>query len=382
MLETDLSRAPSRTPPLPQVHCRSQRRLLLPNSKATLYMQFLIHLLILASFAFENVQAQGVPPGGREVTVESMIVGPTVLRRTVKAVGTVEADASAVLRAELPGQVLALHFEDGQRVSKGDPLYSIEATVLEAQLNEARANAAQSQAAFERAKELIRGKLISATDFDTARANYDVNVARLLSTQARAAKKVVRAPFDGFVGLRLMNVGDYADIGQELVSIVGLNPLRVDFSVPEVLLAQLMLGQEIEVSVGPYPGEIFVGTITAIAPQIDATGHSVIIRARLPNTDLKLRPGLFAQVSVTLGANSDALMIPEQAIWPIGVDKTVFVITDGTVQQRAVNIGQREDGQVEIVSGISVGDEIVTAGQMKLSDGAAVNSIPQTALTK
>ncbi len=335
-------------------------------------------LLLLPSILL----AQGGTPGGRSTTVETLILEPTVLRSTIKAVGTVLADASALLRAEVPGQIIKLHFADGQPVVKGEPLFSIEATVLEAEANEAKANANLSEAAYTRAKELINDKLISATDFDNARANYNVSMARLLSSQARLSKTVIRAPFDGFAGLRKINIGDYATIGQELVSVVSLDPLRVEFSVPETRLAQLQAGQIISVSVGAYPDEVFAGVITAIAPQIDVTGHSVAIRARLPNPDLKLRPGLFAQVSITLAVKTAALMVPEQAIWPIGQTKTVFVIENGKALQKTVTTGQREPGWVEITSGLVAGEELVTAGQMKIFDGAAVKTIPATGIDK
>ena len=305
-----------------------------------------------------------------------MVVEPTRLSSRVNAVGTVLADAAAVLRAEVPGQILELHFEDGQPVAKGDRLFSIEATVLEAEANEARANAEQSEAAYTRARELIDDKLISATEFDTARANYNVGVARLLSSEARLSKTVIRAPFDGFAGLRRINIGDYATVGQELVDVVRLDPLRVEFSVPETLLAQLKPGQPVNVEVGAYPDEAFPGRITAIAPQVDVAGHSVLLRAELPNGDLRLRPGLFAQVTVTLAEKPDAIVLPEQAIWPIGNDKTVFVIEEGKARRQTVTLGQREPGFVEVVTGLSAGDEVVTAGQMKIFDGAAVKTIP------
>jgi membrane fusion protein (multidrug efflux system) len=310
------------------------------------------------------------------VAVESMVVVPTRLEATVDAVGTVLADASATLRAEVPGQIIERHFEEAERVSRGDPLYSIEATVLQAELNEAKANVEQSEAAYKRAQELARNQLISGTDFDTARANYNVSVARLKSAQARLSKTVIRAPFDGFVGLRRINIGDYATVGQELVNVVRLDPLRVDFSVPETLLAQVLPGQPIHVTVGAFPGEVFAGEVTAVDPQIEVTGHSMAVRARLPNPEFKLRPGLFAQVSVTLAVKPDALMVPEEAIWPIGQDKTLYIIEDGVAKRRIVRLGQRKPGLVEIVSGLSAGEEIVVAGQMKLFDGAAVRAVP------
>ena len=212
------------------------------------------------------------------------------------------ADASALLRTEVPGQVIERHFEEGQQVSKGDRLFSIEATVLEAEVNEARANVEQSDAAYNRAKELVKNQLVSATEFDTARANYNVSIARLHSAESRLSKTLIRAPFDGFIGLRRINVGDYATIGQELVNVVRLNPLRVDFSVPETLLSRVQPGQTIDVTVGAFRDQVFEGVITAIDPQIDVTGHSMEVRTRLPNPDLQLRPGLFAQVAVSLAA--------------------------------------------------------------------------------
>lgn len=334
--------------------------------------RFLCALILLPALSI----AQGGPPGGRETTVETIVVNTTALETTVDAVGNVLADASAMLRTEVPGQVIERHFEEGQRVSKGDRLFSIEATVLEAEVNEARANLEQSDAAYKRAQELVKNQLVSATEYDTARANYNVGVARLRSAESRLSKTVIRAPFDGFIGLRRINIGDYATIGQELVNVVRLDPLRVDFSVPETLLSRIQPGQKIDVTVSAFRGEVFEGVVTAIDPQIDVAGHSMAVRARLPNTDLKLRPGLFAQVSVSLSVNPNALMVPEEAIWPIGQDKILYIVEDGVANQRIVTIGDRKPGLVEIVDGLAAGEEVVVAGQMKLFPGAAVRTIP------
>ena len=168
---------------------------------------------------------QGGPPGSMPVSVETVEVRTSELESSVKAVGTLLAEASATLRSEVPGQILAVHFSEGQRLAQGAKLYSLEATVLEAEVNEARANVERSNAAFERAQELLGKQLISMTDYDAARANHDVDVARLLSSRAKLSKTVIRTPFDGFVGLRRINVGDYATAGQELVDVVQLDRL-------------------------------------------------------------------------------------------------------------------------------------------------------------
>lgn len=331
----------------------------------------ILSIILAAAAAF----GQGGSPDDMAVSVETVQVRTTNLDSSVKAIGTLIADASATLRAEIAGQVIAIHFEDGQALQKGAPLFSFESTVLEAEVNEARANASRSEAALTRARELFAKKLISADDYDTARANYDVDAARLRSSQAILSKMVIRAPFDGFAGLRRINIGDYANVGQELVDVVRLDLLRVDFSLPEILLAKIKTGLPVEITVDAYPGESFPGTVTAIAPKSDVAGHSIEVRARLPNSELKLRPGLFVRINVSLGNRADAIVIPEQAIWPVGRDKTVFVVVDGKAMQRVVALGVRQPGSVEIVSGLTPGETIVTAGQMKLFDGASVRSV-------
>lgn len=337
---------------------------------------FLCKLVAIATaMAALPALAQGGPGGPPAVSVETVAVEYSSMESSVTAVGTIIAEASATLRAEVPGQILEIHFREGQRVSKGDRLFSIEATVLEAEVNEARANVDRSESAFTRAQELQRKGLISGTEYDAARANFDVDRARLRSSEARLSKTVIRAPFDGYVGLRRINIGDYATIGQQLVDVVQLDPLRVDFSVPETLLPRVQPQQTIKLRVDAYPDETFDGTIIAVSPYADVEGHNLEVRAELPNAELKLRPGLFVRVNVSLGLKENAILIPEQAIWPIGQNKTVFVVVDGKAQSRVVRLGERRPGQVEVLSGLEVGDVVVTAGQLKLYNGVAVNSV-------
>jgi membrane fusion protein (multidrug efflux system) len=156
------------------------------------------------------------------------------------------------------------------------------------------------------------------------------------------------------------------------VDVVQLDPLRVDFSIPETLLPIVQPGLPVSVTFDAYPGEKFGGSIIAVAPKSDVRGHSLEVRASLPNDELKLRPGLFVRVTVSLGVKQDTIVIPEQAIWPIGQDKTVYVVVDGKAQQRIVELGARQPGAVEIIAGLEAGEIVVTAGQMKLYEGAAV----------
>lgn len=338
-------------------------------------MQVLRFLTLLILATTPPALAQSGSWGDAAVAVETTTVEVRVLESSVKAVGTLTAEASAMLRAEVPGQILAVHFREGEPLAKGARLYSIEATILEAEVNEARANVSRSEAALKRAEELRSKQLVSGTDYDAARANYDVDVARLRSSRAKLEKTVIRAPFDGFVGLRRINVGDYATVGQELIDVVQLDPLRIDFSVPEILLPKVRSGLSVQVSVDAYPGDVFVGEVIAVAPRTDVQGHSLEVRASLPNDELKLRPGLFVNITISLGKKPDTIVIPEQAIWPVGQKKTVFVVEDGKALQRAVTLGERQPGLVEITEGLKPGETVVTAGQMKLHDGIKVRPV-------
>ena len=317
-------------------------------------------------------QGGEMPP----TAVETAKVQATSLTDTIHAVGTLRADESVVIRPELAGRIEEIHFEEGQPVAKGDPLFSLDASFIEAEMREAEANLALSRSSFDRAQDLIDRKLIAQADYDNARSRLAVDQARLSSAQTRLAKTEIEAPFEGVVGLRLVSAGDYAEVGQELVSIVKLNPIKVDFRVPEVHLSQLEPGQAIEVTLDAYPSEKFRGQVIAIDPQIDLVGRNVLLRAVVPNPDLKLKPGQFARLDLEVEQHEEALIVPEQALWPQGERQFVYKVEDGQAKLVEVETGLRRAGQVEIVSGLAPGDEVVTAGQLKLHDGAKVMPVP------
>ncbi|MGH8497191.1 MAG: efflux RND transporter periplasmic adaptor subunit [Gammaproteobacteria bacterium] len=318
-------------------------------------------------------RAQGGPGGQMPPTaVETAVVTAGALTDSISAVGTLRADESVVIRPELAGRIERIHFEEGQRVARGDPLFSLDASLIRSELREAEANLAMSRRAFERAQDLIGRKLIAQADYDDARSQLEIDEARLASARTRLDKTVINAPFEGVTGLRQVSPGDYVEIGQALVSLVQLDPIKVDFSVPEVHLARLDPGQTIEVRLDAFPNESFRGEVTAIDPQIDVNGRSVVLRAVLPNEERRLRPGLFARLHLELAQHDDALLIPEQALWPQGEQQFVYRVEEGQARLVEVQTGIRRAGRVQIVSGLQAGDEIVTAGQLKLFDGAAV----------
>jgi membrane fusion protein (multidrug efflux system) len=318
--------------------------------------------------------ASGGPPGGEmpPTQVETVRVAPASLAEQFETVGSLRAQESAVIRPEIDGKIIAINFSEGQHVAAGTPLFTLDGALAQADLNEAAANLSNSRRANARARELADKQLISRADVDKAAAGLGVDQARAASARARLDKTRIRAPFDGVVGLRSVSVGDYVKPGDALVDLVRMDPIEVELRAPEVVLASLAVGQKINLGVDSFPGQVFTGTIVAIAPTVELAGRSVLLRARLDNNDGKLRPGMSARVQIVLGTNPNALMVPEQAIWPSGEEKMVYVVKDGVAKLVPVTLGARQPGMVEVVSGLKAGDEVVTAGQLKLHDGAKV----------
>jgi len=322
--------------------------------------------------------AQGGPPGGEmpPTQVETIKVAAQPLVNRFETVGSLRAEESAVIRPEIDGKVVAINFADGQSVGAGTPLFVLDPSLAQADLNEANTNLVNSRRAAARAQELASKQLIARADLDKASAEFGVDQARAASAQTRLGKTRIRAPFSGVVGLKQISVGDYVKTGDALVELVRLDPIEVDFQVPEVALSSVAEGQMVNVGVDSFPGQIYSGRIVAIAPSVDLAGRSVMVRARLDNADGKLRPGMSARVQVVIGNKAEALLVPEQAIWPNGDQKMVYVVKDGVAKLVPVTLGVREPGEVEILTGLKAGDEVVTAGQMKLQDGAKVTTVP------
>jgi membrane fusion protein (multidrug efflux system) len=230
-----------------------------------------------------------------------------------------------------------------------------------------------------RAKELIEKKLTSQSDVDAKISANAVNQARLSSAKTRLDKTVIRAPFTGIVGLRQVSPGAYVAIGDPLVTLTQVDPLKLDVRVPEIYLARVAPGQKLTAELDAFPGQKFAGAVAAVDPQLDPNGRSVVLRASLANPDGRLRPGLFARVTLELGKRENALQIPEQALWPQGEKQMVYVVKDGKAELVEVKIGARKAGWVEILSGLTAQSEVITAGQLKIGPGAPVAPVPPAA---
>lgn len=316
----------------------------------------------------------GGPPGGFAIGVDTVRVASSVFVDDVAAVGSLKSNESVVLRPEIAGRIAAIHLREGMPAAKGAVLVALDASTQAAELRQAEANLALSQANHRRTEELYEKKFVSARARDEAAANLKVLEAAVALAQARLQKTQIRAPFAGIVGIRNVSVGDYVKEGQELVNIEDIGALKADFRLPESYLSRLRKGQSVEVSTDAMPGQTFKGTLDAIDPLLDASGRAISLRARLENPDLKLRPGMFVRVRLAFGGERQGLAVPEEALVPAGDDNFVFRVSEGKAQRVMVKVGQRRDATVEITEGLKAGDEVVSAGQLKLRDGVPVRA--------
>jgi membrane fusion protein (multidrug efflux system) len=309
------------------------------------------------------------------VPVEAKPVDVGAITEEIAAIGTLKSSESVVVRPEIGGRVSDIHFLEGQPVEQGDPLVSLDGSIYRAELAEAEAMLELNRRNHERTQELHRKGAATARARDEALANLRTGQASVELARARLDMTTINAPFSGILGLRQVSVGDYLDPGQDLVNLEDIDPLKVDFHIPERHLGVLEVGQKIAVTVDAFPGKTFEGQVYAINPQIDPSGRSIAVRARITNRDRILRPGLFVRVNLVLDARDNAITIPEQAVVPRGEGRFVFKVVDGKAVMTKVKLGKRQAGEVEVVDGLSPGDVIVTAGQMKVTDGGPVRIV-------
>lgn len=291
----------------------------------------------------------------------------------ITAVGSLRSDESVIVRPEVSGRIAEIMFTEGQRVKKGSVLVRFDASVQRAELQQAEANLNLSKSKLERALDLQKRGFISSQARDEAESNNRVAQAAFDLASARLSKLEIRAPFSGTMGLRSVSVGDYVRDGQDIANLEAIDPLKVDFRVPELFLKEVANGQSLQVTLDAFPSQVFQGRVFAINPLLDANGRSIVIRAVVKNADARLRPGMFARVRLLTSNKQEGMVIPEQAVVPSGDEFFVFRVTDGRASRTKIEIGQRQAGVVEVVRGLNKDDLVVTAGQLKIRDGAPVN---------
>ena len=323
----------------------------------------------IASAASASTAKSGAPG---EILVEAAAVSVQRLPRSITTVGSLRSDETIVVRPEIAGRVAGIAFKEGERVAAGSVLLSLDDSVQRAELARAEANLALSKSKHDRALELRDKGFISGQAIDEAENNLRVAQADSQLARARFAKTQILAPFGGIIGLRQVSPGDYVKEGQDLVNLEKTDPLKMDFRVPEVSHADVRDGQPLQITLDALPDQSFEGRVYAINPLLDASGRALVIRARVPNPRSHLRPGMFARVRLLTAEVVDSLVVPEESVFTVGEDRFVFRIVEGRAERRKVETGMRVDGRVEIASGLSATDRVVTAGHIKLREGALV----------
>ena len=321
-----------------------------------------------------DAKGPGKGPGG-PAPVEVVELKPVRVLESITAVGSLRSNESVVLRPEVSGRIQSIGFRDGQAVRRGQLLVGLDATLNEAEVAQARAEFDLATSNLKRTEDLASKSFISSSAQDQAASSVQVAEAKLKLAEARLAKMRIVAPFDGVVGIRNVSIGDYVKDGAELVNIEDIRTLKVDFRLPERYFTQLKAGLPVEVVADALPGARYAGSVDAINPRVDASGRSLEVRAKLDNTDGRLRPGMFARVRVLLGDRPNALMVPEEAVVPLGDDFFVYTVVDGKAKRVRVKLGVRREAQVELLEGVSVGDRVVTAGIRVQRDGQPVRVV-------
>lgn len=325
-----------------------------------------------------NAQNFAPPP---EV-VTTAVVQKDSWESLLSAVGSFEAVQGVDMTAEVPGKVVRIAFEPGALVQTGELLVQQDISVETAQLRSADAAVALARINFERARELVASKTVSQSNFDNADAQLKQAEAQADNIRALIAKKTIRAPFSGRLGIRHVNLGQVIKEGQVLVSLQALNPIYLNFQLPQQQLSRIHPGLAVRLTTDAYPDQMVTGKITVVNPAVDAASRNLRIQATVANPNEYLRPGMFAQVSVVLPDRNEVLTIPSTSVLAAPYGDSVFVVEEKNaeknqaagfqVRQQFVRLGEKRGDFVSILSGVKAGDTVVSTGVFKLRNGQSV----------
>jgi membrane fusion protein, multidrug efflux system len=328
---------------------------------------------------------------GKMMSTPNVMPPTTVSSATVKeedwapvlsAVGSVSAVQGAIIAAELGGVVSDIKFENGGAAKKGDVIMKLDASQEEALLRSAEAEAELAHQDLERAQGLASQKVVSKAELDTAESKFNRLNAVVDQMRSSIRKKTLVAPFDGQLGIRQVNVGQMINPGQQVVALTSLDPVYVDFALPQQDLAQLSQGLEVDVTTDAHPGRVFNGKLTAINSMVDSSTRNITLQATLENPDHALRPGMFAKAEVTLPEKHKTLVVPGSAISYAPFGDSVFVIDkqkdektgkeSEVIRQQFVRVGEARGDFVAITQGLKAGETVVSTGVFKLRNGMTV----------
>lgn len=355
--------------------------LILMNKLTKRILLIVVLLLVVLAIAWPKLkdigkedskqQAAVAGAANRPVPVEVAVINPEAFSNYLNVTGSVLPNEALELKSEVPGIIERISFEEGQNVKKGQLLFSIRNTDLQAQLQKARARQQLFADSENRYRQLLEREAVSQEEFDIATSDLRTAEADIQLLEAQLAKTRVYAPFNGTVGLRMVSQGSYVAQGTPIASLYDLEPAKIEFSVPGKYSGDIEQGSSIRFTTDGSK-QTYEGKIYALEPQIDPATRTLKIRALSPNPDHSLLPGQFARVRLTLESLDNALMVPTQSVVPELNGHKVFLVKGGKVTEQKVQIGMRTETQVQIMSGLQAGDTVLTTGILQARPGSPV----------
>lgn len=315
--------------------------------------------------------------GGQPIAVAAEPARMSRLGVEIEALGTARANESIDVTAKISNQVTAVRFTEGQQVGKGTVLVELDSDQARADLAVASAALTESMSQYKRSRELHDTKVLSDAQIEQIEATFRANEARVAAARARLNDTFLRAPFAGRVGLRRISVGSLVTPGAIITTLDDTSTIKLDFTVPETVVAAMRRDLAIRATSVAYPDRVFAGRVASVDSRVDPGTRAVTVRALLPNPDGVLKPGMFLTVRVAQ-AEGDMLTVPEETLLPERGDVYVYVVNDGKVTKRKIRTGQRRVGAVQVLEGLRAGELVVSEGTQKLRDGTAVRLVPKT----
>ena len=354
--------------------------------KSKIILAIVIVLAVLGGLgAVKTLQVRAMVESGKNFkqppeTVSSAVAREDDWQATITAIGSITAAQGVNITAEVPGTIVEIAFESGALVEKGDLLVRLDTSSEAAQLRALEAQAELARLNAERTRELRADKTVSQAELDTAEATLKQAQANADAVRATIAKKTLRAPFAGRLGIRQVNLGEFLEAGKAIiVSLQALDKVYAEFSLPQQELSRLAEGMVVRLTTDAYPGRDFEGTLTSLNPDLDPLTRSIGVQATFANPDQLLRPGMFARVEVLLPGKQDVLIIPATAVLSAPYGDSVYLIEPATnsanglvVRQQFIRTGRARGDFISVHSGLQPGDQVVRSGMFKLRNGASV----------
>lgn len=319
--------------------------------------------------------AAGAPRSASAPEVQTVTAWTGDIEIIVRSVGQVRAVESVTLTSEVAGLVREIRFDEGSTVQAGDLIVQIDDTRARAEYDSARAVRDRAKRQLERFERAATTAAASVTEIDSVRTDLALAEAQYELARIRVQDHRIVAPFAGRVGLRTVSTGSYIQPGTALTTLTTVDPVDIEFDIPELYLGSLRPGLDVSARAQAYDRE-FPATVRAITPEVNPSTRSALVLARATNAQMLLRPGMFVNVSLVLGQRSDAVIVPEASLQFQGSQVSLFVVSGDEVRARRVRVGERRGANAEIIEGLEAGEQIVVAGLQRIRDGARVRAVP------